>query len=83
MMNTLFFSQKGQVVLTDTTPAPTSNYFAFQAITACVISSITWVDGYAATNDWTDLTSIPAGCVLAGRFKTLTLASGEGIAHKE
>jgi hypothetical protein len=83
MNNQLLFSQKGQVVLTGTTAAATSNYFAMQVIADAVVASMTWIEGYGATGDWSDLTVIPAGAVLCGRFNTLTLTSGEVILHKE
>lgn len=79
----LDWSLKGQVILTDTSAAPTANYYAMHVIAAAVVSEITYVPGYDVTGDWSDLTTIPAGAVLAGRFLTLTLASGEVILHKE
>lgn len=83
MSSLLDWSLKGQVVLTDTSAAPTSNYFAVHVIADAVIDAVTYADGYDITGDWTDLTVVRAGAVLAGRFKTLTLASGEVILHKE
>lgn len=79
----LDWSLKGQVVLTGTAAAPTANYYAVHVIADAVISAVTYVTGYDITGDWTDLDTIPAGAVLAGRFTTLTLTSGKVILHKE
>jgi hypothetical protein len=83
MSSKLDWSLRGQVVLTGTSAAPTSNYFALHVIADAVISSVTFADGYEMTGSWIDLGTLNAGCVIAGRFKTLTLASGKVILHKE
>lgn len=78
------FSQKGQVVLTGTDPAPSGDYYAMQVVSegGAVVASMDWSAGYSATGDWSQLASIPAGTVLTGQFRTLTLTSGEVILHK-
>jgi hypothetical protein len=82
-MNTnLDFSLKGCVVINDTTAAPAAEYYACQVVADSVIASMTFSPTYDNTGDWSDLTSIPAGTLLFGRFTTLTLTSGEVILHK-
>jgi hypothetical protein len=82
-MTDLLFSQSGQVVIVNTTAAPTSNYYAVQVLADAVIASIVYDPGYDITGSWASFTVINAGTVLAGRFKTLTLTSGQVILHKE
>lgn len=72
----------GAVVLTGTSPAATSEYFAVQVIAAAVIASVTYTPSANMTGTWTSLTSIPAGTILYGRFSTLTLTSGQVVLYK-
>lgn len=81
-MTALANSLVGSVVLTDTTASPTGEYYAVQVIADAVIDTVTYVPHHQMTNSWSDLTSIPAGAVLFGRFTNLTLASGEVILHR-
>lgn len=82
-MTELAFSLSGQVVVTDTDPVAEADYYAMHALTDVVVASMEWNSGYDATGDWSDITTIPKGAVLAGRFRTLTLTSGQAILHKE
>jgi hypothetical protein len=73
---------KGSVIVTNTNAAPTSEYFAVQVVAAAVISSVTFSPNTDVTGSWTSFTSIPAGTILYGRFKTLTLTSGQVVLYK-
>lgn len=80
------YSVYGQEVEESTTAHTTptgTEYYAMQVIADAVVASMTWAEDYAAASDgdWSDLTSIPAGTVLTGRFTALTLTSGEVILH--
>lgn len=73
----------GSVIVTNTS-AVSGDFYAMTTVAATVVSAMTWEAGYDAnsTDDWSDLTSIPAGVTLYGRFTSITLASGEVILHK-
>jgi len=71
----------GQIVVTDDT-THTGEFFAFHALTPCVVNSVTFRAGYSVTGSWASLTSIPAGAVVGGYFTSFKLTSGEGILYK-
>jgi len=79
-MNSQHFSSKGQVVVVDTS-AHVGQFYAMQVIAETVVASMVFEPGYVVIGDWSDLTTIPAGVTLFGRFTSITLTSGEVILH--
>lgn len=73
----------GQEVVADTT-ARKGTFVGMQVIATAVVSAMTWDPQYESVSggDWSDLTSIPAGAYLPGRFIALTLTSGEVILRR-
>ena len=68
----------GVIFLTDTSAAPTGNYYGFVVLADAVVSSITHTDS-SKNGDATTVTTFPAGVYVSqpGGFTTLTLSSGE------
>lgn len=84
MSEPLDFSVIGQNVVTGTSSqvAPSGiEYYAMQVIADAVVANMTFADGYDATGDWSDFSTIAAGATLTGRFNQLQLTSGGVILH--
>lgn len=83
----LDYAHRGQEII-DGTSAYTGQFCALQCITECTVAAMSWTDSYLAnvttSKTWADLDAIPAGTILLGRFKSITLTSGNrAIAYKE
>lgn len=72
-------ASKGQTIVTGTSEV-TGSFSGILVIADTVISAMQWASQYPHSGDWSDLTSIPAGAYLPGRFISITPASGEFIA---
>lgn len=76
----LSMGRMGGLVISDTS-AHTGTYGAFQAITNCVISAITPVEGWLTTA-LPGLT-LAAGTILRISYTSITLTSGDAVLYNQ
>ena len=79
-------AQDGICFVTNTSAAPTAQYYAFVVLADAVVASITYVDSSKQTgNAITTVTAFPAGMYISipGLFTTLTLTSGQVMLLKK
>lgn len=74
-------SQNGQVIVA-ANGTTTGSFRGLLAVGNTTVGNMTWASDYEADGKWSDLTVIPAGTLLEGRFTSITLVTPQAILYK-